>query len=281
MFDGTLFTEGFLSEGIKQQDAWKRLDDASVAGIRSQINALFAAFPVKGKPTEAQTEKDLIWPLLEILGWRSDKILVQPNLSTKGRKQVPDALLFVDAADKVKANKEYEPWKRVRFGVCLVEAKRWRRVLDRRAVEEVDTEVPSTQMLRYMRRADDVTNGDLRWGILTNGRCWRLYFQGAMSVAEDFLEIDLGKVLDLPGCGRDLLDLKGPSADHLFKVFLLMFGRTAFLPVEHGRTFHDVARADGLRWEEKVAADLSEVHRMFFLPLCRCFRKPTRNATRP
>ncbi len=50
-------------------------------------------------------------------------------------------------------------------------------------------------MLRYLRRVDDVTKGGLRWGILTNGRQWRLYYKGALSVAEDFLEIDLGKVL--------------------------------------------------------------------------------------
>ena len=59
--------------------------------------------------------------------------------------------------------------------------------------------VPSTQMLRYLRRVDDVTKGGLRWGMLTNGRHWRLYFQGALSVAEDFLEIDLGKVLRSAG----------------------------------------------------------------------------------
>ena len=32
-----------------------------------------------------------------------------------------------------------------------------------------DRETPSTQLLRYLRRIDDLTNGNLRWGILTNG----------------------------------------------------------------------------------------------------------------
>ena len=62
---------------------------------------------------------------------------------------------------------------------------------------------------------------------MTNGRVWRLYLQGALSVAEDFLEIDLGKALDLPGCGLDLLD-KRPDIfaddrdwrDHVFRLFL-------------------------------------------------------------
>ena len=109
--------------------------------------------------------------------------------------------------------------------VCLVEAKRWDRVLDREeALSEGETGVPSTQMLRYLRRVDDVTRGGLRWGMLTNGRHWRLYFRGALSVAEDFLEIDLGRVFDLPGCETDLLDRRPDSfasdADRLAYAFV-------------------------------------------------------------
>jgi len=106
-------------------------------------------------------------------------------------------------------------------------------------------------MLRYLRRVDDITSGKLRWGILTNGRVWRLYFQGALSVAEDFLEIDLGKALDLPGCGLDLLDKRPDSfaddaawRDHACRLFLILFGRGAFVPGDAGETFpcHCIAR---------------------------------------
>ena len=44
--------------------------------------------------------------------------------------------------------------------------------------------------------------------MLTNGRHWRLYYKGALSVAEDFHEIDLGKALGLAGCEPDLLDTR-------------------------------------------------------------------------
>ncbi len=101
--------------------------------------------------------------------------------------------------------------------------------------------------------------------MLTNGRVWRLYFQGALSVAEDFLEIDLGKVLDVAGCGLDLLD-KRPEIfsddrqwrDHVLRLFVLLFGRAAFLPNEQGETFHQLALREGQRWESKVARSLSE-----------------------
>ena len=50
-------------------------------------------------------------------------------------------------------------------------------------------------MLRYLRRVEDLTTGKLRWGMLTDGGRWRLYYQGARSVAEQFFEIDLAAVL--------------------------------------------------------------------------------------
>jgi hypothetical protein len=185
--------------------------------------------------------------------------LVQQNLSAKRRDDVPDALLLPNTEAKYKAM-PLSAWQRFQHGGCVLEAKRWNRPLDRAdAGQKGDDGVPSTQMLRYMRRVDDVTNGGLRWGILTNGRHWRLYFRGALSIAEDFLEINLGKVLDLPGCERDLLDKRPdvfPDDDawrfHFFKLFAIIFGRNAFLADHRGETFHQlVLRQD--KWEAKVA----------------------------
>lgn len=112
--------------------------------------------------------------------------------------------------------------------------------------------------MHYLKRADGITRGALRWGILTNGRHWRLYFQGALSIAEDFLEIDLGKVFDLPGCQAELIDAE-ISSDHAFRLFLLLFGRDAFLRPEQGPSFHEKALADARQWEARVARDLSDV----------------------
>ncbi len=89
---------------------------------------------------------------------------------------------------------------------------------------------------------------------------WRLYFKGALSVAEDFLEIDLGKVFDLPGCETDLLDRRPDAfADDAawrapaLRLFVLLFGRSAFLPVHRGETFHRLALREGKQWEARDA----------------------------
>lgn len=255
MLAGSLFTQDYLLEGIKASEAWKALDDASLASFRGIIaHALGQLLKVK-KPNEAETEKALVWPVLEALGWNES--LPQQNLSFKGRERVPDGLLFADPDAKAKASAEAGA-SRFRHGQCIMEAKRWNRALDKTDSKDDDTGNPSSQMLGYLRRVDDVTRGKLRWGILTNGRLWRLYFQGADSVSEDYLEIDLAGIFSLPDYRADLFGIK-IDADHALKLFLLLFGRPAFIPQDHGRTLHALVRDQGKQWEAKVAADLSQL----------------------
>ncbi|MGB3796693.1 MAG: hypothetical protein WA957_10380, partial [Alteraurantiacibacter sp.] len=113
-------------------------------------------------------------------------------------------------------------------------------------------------MLRYLRRIDDVTGGTLRWGILTNGSKWRLYFSGARSVSEQFFELDLAAILDLPGHNDGLFALGKDDRQHWLKVFFLVFRRKAFVPTgPDPRTFHEKALEEGKFYEERVAEDLS------------------------
>ncbi|WP_292469018.1 hypothetical protein [Mesorhizobium sp.] len=206
----------------------------------------------------------MIWPILRALGW--DQFLTQQNLTASGRQDVPDAVLFVDDAAKSRANAYPEEWRRYEFGAALVESKRWLRPLDRRSEKRDEVTAPSTQMLRYLRRVDDLTNGSLRWGILTNGLRWRLYYSGAQSIAEDFFEIDLGSVLSLPGFDSDLFPLTTAQQDHWFKVFVLAFRREAFIVGADQRSFHDRALAEGKFYEERVAKDLSDLVFGFVFP---------------
>jgi hypothetical protein len=45
---------------------------------------------------------------------------------------------------------------------------------------------------------------------------------------------------------------------HIFKLFMLIFGRQAFVPDHRGETFHQLALREGKHWEARVARDLSE-----------------------
>ena len=253
---GSLFTSDFLTETIQGVSEWSALGDADLDQFGESVRALFDRFPISQTPNESQTEDDLIWPILEALGWTES--LRQQNLSPKGRDDVPDGLLFESAEKKAKANGFPEEWKRYEFGRAVVESKRWARPLDRRSGRRGEETAPSTQMLRYLRRIDDITNGALRWGILTNGSKWRLYFSGARSVSEQFFEFDIAAILDLPGHNDGLFALDADDRRHWLKVFYLIFRREAFVPAgADPRTFHEKALQEGKFYEERVAEDLS------------------------
>jgi Eco57I restriction-modification methylase len=254
---GSLFTSDFLTDSIRAMAEWTALGDPALASLQTQIASIYAAFRIDLPHTEADTETDLIFPVLKAFGWT--ETLTQQNLSVTGREDVPDGLLFSSDEAKTQATGFAEQWKRYAFGLAVVESKRWQRPLDRRSGKRGEETAPSTQMLRYLRRIDDVTSGKLRWGILTNGTKWRLYFSGARSVSEQFFELDLPAILNLPGHNDGLFALSEDDRRHWLKVFTLIFRREAFLPSGvDPRTFHLKALDEGRFYEERVALDLSK-----------------------
>ena len=278
LFQGSLFAGDLLAESIVRSADWAALDDEALHEIEGALQALLARFPTGSAPNESQTEDDLIWPVLQRLGWKAS--LRQQNLTAHGREDVPDGLLFADDAAKDRANGLAEEWRRYGHGVAVVESKRWLRPLDRRSGGKGEGIAPSTQMLRYLRRVDDLTSGALRWGILTNGARWRLYYQGARSVSEQFFEIDLAALLDLPvqeASSRsernvpeasshgerhqeDLFKFTESERRHGLKLFILFFRREAFLPGDaDSRTLHQRALEEGRFHQERVASNLSDL----------------------
>ena len=258
VFQGGLFASDLLADAAVRSDDWPVLDDTELDGLEASLRAVFARFPAAQSPNESQTEDDLIWPVLRLLGWTAS--LRQQNLTAHGRADVPDGLLFADDATKDRANSLAEEWRRYELGTVLVESKRWLQPLDRRPGSQGEGVAPSTQMLRYLRRVDDLTSGNLRWGILTNGARWRLYYQGARSVSEQFFEIDLAAALDLPGRNNDLFALSEADRRNALGLFVLFFRRAAFLPAAaDSRTLHQRALDEGGFHQERVAASLSDL----------------------
>jgi hypothetical protein len=252
---GSLFTRDFLLEGIADTEAWKAVPAESIRRFRDAAAAAFKDFPVAGKPNEAQTEDEIIIPVLKALGW--DQYLRQPT--TRRREDVPDILLLPDADHKKLANAEKDSHRRFRHGSAIAESKAWGIPLDRGAPDLFNQDAPSSQMLRYLTRIEIASDRAIQWGILTNGRLWRLYYQGAKSRSEEFLELDLAVLADVPQVQPDLGADEAAYRDHLVKVFYLLFRRDAFLPsAEDGRPFLLLALSLTREWEAQVSQKLSE-----------------------
>ena len=258
LIQGTLFAEDLLRQSVAEMPDWESVDNDQLSDIEAGLQSIFEKFPTQGRPNEPKTEDELIWPVLKCLGWTD--FLRQQNLSQKGREDVPDGVLFPDSDSKSLASNMAEEWRCYEHGISLVESKRWKTPLDRGSSPAGETSAPSTQMLRYLRRVDDITTGKLRWGILTNGNKWRLYYAGARSVSEQFFEMDLAALLDIAGSDSGLFTPTPEERRHWLRVFFLVFRRESFLPgAADERTFHQRAIEEGRFHEQRVAASLSDV----------------------
>ena len=253
---GQLFSQDFLLRGIQETPPWQVLADAQFDAFESTLRSIFVGLDASSTLNEAQTEQLVIERVLRELGW-ADDYLPQVNLSGKRREDVPDILLFPDGAAKARAIAEAKDDRRYRHGLAILEAKRWLRPLDRGEVgDATDPGAPSSQMLRYLSRVDVVSDRGMKWGVLSNGAVWRLYWQDARSRAEEFFEIDLAALLGIAGTQQEL---DGFEPAHGLRLFFLLFHRPAFLPQtwdSANRSFHAYARNEARLYEEKVSQDL-------------------------
>jgi hypothetical protein len=258
---GQLFTSDFLSEGIRETPGWTAAEAGFVA-FREKVLRLFAGLRGSEALNEAQTEDEVILKVLAALGWT--EFLRQATASRSGRADVPDFLFFASPEAKQAARAERSPDRMYRHGALVVEAKRWGRPLDRGSgidADALDPGTPSSQMLRYLSRAEVASDRAMQWGILTNGATWRLYWQSARSRSEEFLEFDVAELAGVAGMNADMFKPADAEQVHYLRAFYLLFRREAFLPQSddsEGRSFHAIALTAGRLWESKVSQDLGE-----------------------
>ena len=213
---GQLFTQDFLTRGVTETPPHQALTDATFTEFVNALQGVFKGLDGASTINEAQTEQLVINKVLAALGW-ADDYLPQVNADPKGREAVPDCLLFASPDKKATALLEAKDDRRYRHGLAILEAKRWLRPLDRGDGKDAfDPDAPSSQMLRYLSRIDVASDRAIKWGMLTNGAVWRLYWQDARSRSEEFFEIDLAAALGLPGVQHDLDDVEPGHALRLF-----------------------------------------------------------------
>ena len=243
---GQLFTQYFLTDGIKETDDWKTSvsQPEALAVFKDKIQPPLDALSQSVEPNEATTEQDLIRPVLEALGW-TDYL---PQQGASGGEDIPDHLLFADADSKVSAAAREHANDRYLDALLVQESKRFGLPLDKRDSDgNLHSGTPHGQILRYLASADSVSDGRIRWGILTNGVVWRLYDFRARPRASGYFQADLAELIQ----SRD---------DEGLRAFFLLFRRESFTLREGATTtFLEAALADGRRYEERVARDLSEV----------------------
>jgi hypothetical protein len=181
---------------------------------------------------EPQLRKHFLDKVFEILGWAVD---VEPPTPSGEWARHPDYALF-DSNEDLKLSQEAAKEEYFRSALCLGEAKRWGRPFDKKVkADPEDPQNPSLQISRYLWLTE------VKWGILTDGRHWRLYERETSKRLDIFYEIDL----------EDLIE-NGSIED--FKYFYLFFRKHAF-PAFLAKIYKesvDYAEAVGEQLKENV-----------------------------
>jgi len=244
----TLFSRHYLNTRLPNHPEWAEDPRPTFEVVR----ALWQKARQYGQNwNEAQTEEEFVKPMLKALGWA---FTVQPKAKKGGRITRPDYALFGSDQAKAEADRylgQDDPF--YNRALAIAEAKYWGRPLSQKDTSGRNTwkvgSNPSHQMVSYL------VGTRVPWGILTNGRTWRLYSREVSSTASEFYEVDLGLVFDF------LPDDAEPSPVQLdqFRRWWLFFRRDAFVPDAQGKSFVQRVHEGSATYAREISDKLKEL----------------------
>jgi hypothetical protein len=205
-----LFSDYYLDVRLPLRPDWQALAVA-LAPTMARVAAIYAEYTPSNN--EAQAERDLVRPILEALGHLFE---VQASLRTSDGTKKPDYVFYRDA-NALNANKSKVLTEALlaNGGVAVGDAKAWELPLDMtsktKSADPLSNKNPSYQIAFYIQHSG------LDWGILTNGRLWRLYHKATAFKLDRYYEVDLPALLKT-----------GDPVQFLY--FAAFFGRAAFDP---------------------------------------------------
>jgi len=232
-----LFSDHYLGMTLPQHPGWFALE-IQARPVFEQLKAIYHAYTPSDN--EAQTEEGLVRPVLKALGHTFE---VQAALATPDGTKRPDYIFYRDGA-ALQANKGKTLTEELLQGKAFAigDAKYWDRPLDvavkQSGGDPFTNKNPSYQIWFYMEQ------GGAEWGILTNGRLWRLYHKDTAHRLDRFYEVDLAALLE------------GDNVER-FLYFYAFFARSSFEPHALGvaallKASTDYARGIGDTFKSQV-----------------------------
>jgi len=179
-----LFSDHYLNEIVVARPQWRALHNESKA-VMEKVASILADFVPSDR--ERQTEEDLVMPVLKALGHTFE---VGAGLRTPEGVKGPDYVFYRDAAalaaNKGKVLTDALPQE---GGIAVGDAKHWNRPLDalvkEKTADKLSNKNPAYQIYYYM------LHSGVAWGILTNGKLWKLYHKDTAHKLDYFYEVDL------------------------------------------------------------------------------------------
>jgi type I restriction-modification system DNA methylase subunit len=235
--NSNLFSSHYLNDRVRDREEWDCDEDA-----REMMRELQSLYEMEGELVKGYNEDALVdnWisEVLDILGYGRQE---EPPLPEGGG--FVDELLFEDegtrreaAAASIDKDGTAELYDRA---VGLLEAKQWDADFTERFSEGRPYRNASHQVKHYLENTPE----NVTWGILTNGRKWRLYGTKDYET-QTYYEVDLPELLE----GEDL---------RAFKYFYLFF-RPDALRKSTGTTFLDEVWSESETAAQELGEDLQD-----------------------
>ncbi len=221
-----LYSEHFLAERLP---TWTEFASLDVCDLHRELVALWHAErpTLLAQANEGMTEERLIRPVLRLLG---HSFTLFPEIPGSGK--TPDYFLYASETDR-EAAEQAGATAKVERALVVADAKRFDLPLDRRSPEGD----PVAQIRDYVLLARKA------FGILTNGRVWRLYARESALVERACYEVNLVGLLE-EGRPDDL------------RYFAAFFGAEAFRRGPDGRSFLERALEDSVLHAVEVSSRL-------------------------
>jgi len=233
-----LFSDHYLNAILPRQAVWREAEAKAhqvLEAITAKYREVADALP---HYNEAAAEQEWIRPVLDILG---HVYHVQPALP--GAAGRPDYAFFADETAKSAATPRLGTAAFWETALAVGDAKRWDRPLDRRfldgAPDAFTNANPCYQIDYYLRRTS------CAWGVVSNGRRWRLYHRDSSYRLDVFYEVDLAQLIE-----------QGDVA--AFHYFYLFFRAEAFRPDAEGHCWLDTVLAESAAYAVRVGDELTD-----------------------
>ncbi|ADJ16800.1 Eco57I restriction-modification methylase domain-containing protein [Halalkalicoccus jeotgali] len=231
-----LFSNYYLDEHLPETEEWDEISEAELREAYEEISELWnREKELAPDRNESQLEQKFIRPMFQRLG-----IPFEVEETVEQGQRRPDYGFF--ESDKAAENafkRRNEGGDFYEYAIAVADAKRWGRKLDTRGKKKRDYENPSHQIDQYLRKTST------RWGVLTNGQKWRLYYRPTSHKLDSYYEIDLPTILE-----------KGDLED--FKYFYLFFHHEAFLEDASGDSFLDDVFHESNVFAQELGEDLQD-----------------------
>ncbi|WP_122106953.1 Eco57I restriction-modification methylase domain-containing protein [Halobellus captivus] len=234
--NSSLFSGYYLDERVSDLDAWDC--DAEAEAAFEQIRDLWDK---EGRLLPSYNEDELIdtWiaEIVDILGHGTSSEVTLPD----GGGYVDRLLFENDEVRREGAKRALDGDHEGLFSraSAILEAKQWDADFEQRFAEQRSYRDASHQIKYYLER----TPSDLKWGVLTDGKKWRLYGTKDYET-QTYYEVDLPEILE----SGDL---------EAFKYFFAFFRPEAF--VEHaGSSFLDDVWTESETAAQELGEDLQD-----------------------